>query len=90
MIRTQVYITKQQHQHLKTAAIRAGVSVSEQVRSLLDVVLRAEDTPIQRAPRVSTGAFLKSLAKRAQERGESGPADLSSRLDTYLYGKDFR
>jgi hypothetical protein len=88
MIRTTLYMTRQQHHQIKEAAKRARVSMSEHMRHIIDLTLSTElENP---AAQTNSGEFLLGIAKKAKELGTSGPADLSSRVDHYLYGKDFR
>lgn len=84
MIRTQVYITEEQARDIKLRAKREQKHEAEVIRELLSEGLYAT----AKKPRVSTGEALLRLAKVGEELGATGPADLSSRIDDYLYGDD--
>lgn len=88
MIRTTLYMTRHQHHQIKQAAKRARVSMSQHMRHIIDLTLSTQQGDA--AAVTNTGDFLLSIAKRAKDLGTHGPADLSSRVDHYLYGKDFR
>jgi hypothetical protein len=75
MIRTQMYLTPEQHRALKTEARRSGVSMTEQLRRILEAHFRG-------------AAGLTAVSK---ERilcfvglGESGRADTAEHHDSAL------
>jgi hypothetical protein len=80
MIRTQVYLTDEQARDIKLRAKRQNKPEAEVIRELVNKGLKAAPSPRQE----STGA---SLLRLAAIRGK-GPADLSTRVDDYLYGED--
>ena len=80
MIRTQVYITEEQAQDIKLRAKRENKREAEVIRELLHEGMKKAASKTQE----STGASLLRLAAI----GGKGPADLSSRVDDYLYGEN--
>lgn len=80
MIRTQVYLTEEQARDIKLLAKREKKREAEVIRELLSEGLKT--TPSKRHE--STGESLLHLAGI----GGKGPADLSLRVDDYLYGED--
>src|SRR5215213_9050611 len=77
MIRTQVYITEEQARDIKLQAKREKKREAEVIRELISEGLKRAGVR-----RESTGESLLRLAAI----GGKGPADLSSRIDDYLYG----
>ncbi len=80
MIRTQVYLTEEQVRDIKLRAKRENKRKAEVIRELLSEGLRIS----ARERRESTGESLLRLAAI----GGTGPADLSTRIDDYLYGDE--
>jgi hypothetical protein len=80
MIRKMVYFTEEQARDIKLKAMREQRHEAEVIRELLSAGLKTS----QPKRGESTGASLLRLA----EIGGKGPADLSTRIDDYLYGKD--
>ena len=80
MIRTQVYLTEDQARDIKLQAKRENKREAEVIRELLGEGMKKSTAKAQE----STGASLLRLAAI----GGKGPADLSSRVDDYLYGED--
>jgi hypothetical protein len=80
MIRTQVYLTEEQAQDIKLRAKREKKREAEVIGELLSNSLKT--VPSDR--RESTGESLLRLAAI----GGKGPADLSVRIDDYLYGEN--
>jgi hypothetical protein len=80
MIRTQVYLTEDQTRDIKLRAKRQNKPEAEVIRELVNEGLKTSPSPRQE----STGA---SLLRLAGIHGK-GPADLSPRVDDYLYGED--
>jgi hypothetical protein len=76
MVRKQIYLTPEQAQRLRRAAARERRTEADVIREALDRRLggapaRGEDDPL-----LGIIGF-----------GSGGPADLSSRVDDYLYGE---
>ena len=80
MIRTQVYLTEDQARDIKLRARRENKHEAEVIRELLNEGMKKSASKAQE----STG---ESLLRLAAIRGK-GPADLSSRVDDYLYGEN--
>jgi hypothetical protein len=80
MIRTQVYLTEEQARDIKLRAKRENKREAEVIRELLSKGLTSSPS---KQPE-STGESLLRLAAI----GGKAPADLSMRVDDYLYGKD--
>ena len=80
MIRTQVYLTEDQARDIKLRARRENKREAEVIRELLNEGMKKSTGKTQE----STGKSLLRLAAI----GGKGPADLSSRVDDYLYGKN--
>lgn len=76
MVRKQIYFTEDLAREIKLLAKSKLQSEAEVIRGLLKKGLD------KKAPKMSGGDFLLKMAKRAG----SGPADLSTNLDDYLYG----
>ena len=79
MIRTQVFLTEQQVRDIKLKARQEQKPAAQVIRELVDRGLHATRTQTE-----TTGASLLRLAKI----GGHAPADASTRIDAYLYGKD--
>jgi len=77
MIRTQVYLTEEQARDIKLKAKQEKKPEAEVIRDLLSKGLHQAASRLE-----STGDSLLRLAAI----GGKGPADLSSRVDDYLYG----
>jgi hypothetical protein len=80
MIRTQVYLTEEQVRAIKLWAKREKKHEAEVIRELVSKGLQSARIARQE----STGA---SLLRLAGIHGKA-PADLSTRVDDYLYGED--
>ena len=80
MIRTQVYLTDEQARDIKLKAKRENKREAEVIRELLSEGMKKATSKTQE----STG---ESLLRLAAISGK-GPADLSSRVDDYLYGEN--
>lgn len=76
MIRTQLYLPEDTHLDLHLLAQREKKRVSQIVREILN-------EGIKRKRQVSSG---KTLLKIARYGFSNGPKDLSSNIDSYLYG----
>lgn len=77
MIRTQVYLSKEQHAALHRAAERSGVSMTEALRRLIDRHLLAKGAD----PSLAREAYFSFVGV-----GESGVHDVAERHDDYLSG----
>jgi hypothetical protein len=82
MIRTQVYITEEHARYIKLKAKRENKREAEVIRDLLRTGLDAS----RRAHHETTGEALLRLARLGEKLKVKAPADLSSRIDDYLYG----
>ena len=80
MIRTQVYLTEDQARDIKLRAKLENKREAEVIRELVSEGLKTATPP----GKESTGDSLLRLAAI----GGKGPADLSTRVDDYLYGED--
>jgi hypothetical protein len=80
MTRTKVYLTEDQARDIKLRAKREKKPEAEVIRELVNEGLKTARHQGQE----STGESLLRLATI----GGKGPADLSTRLDDYLYGED--
>ena len=76
MIRKQIYFTEELAREIKMLAKRKLQSEAEVIRELLNKGLS------KKSKKMTGGELLARMAKRAG----SGPADLSTNLDDYLYG----
>ena len=84
MIRTQVFLTDEQKQDIELRAKRQNKAEAEIIRELLETGRHASP----RADQESTGDALLRLAKLGEKLHVKAPADLSSRIDEYLYGDE--
>jgi hypothetical protein len=84
MIRTQVYLTEEQARDIKLQAKRENKAEAEVIRELVNTGLDVS----QRANRETAGGALLRLARLGEELQVQAPADLSSRIDEYLYGEN--
>ena len=84
MIRTQVYLTEEQARDIKLRAKREKKREAEVIRDLLNKGL---EVPGGKA-RETTGEALLRLARIGETLKSKAPADLSSRIDDYLYGDE--
>ena len=73
MVRTQVYFTREQHEALRRAAEREGISMTEELRRLVDRHLLAKPDELAREPYFGFVGI-----------GESGDAEVAERHDDYL------
>jgi hypothetical protein len=80
MIRKMVYFTEEQARDIELKAKRERRYEAEVIRELISEGLKTSQTKQGE----SAGVSLLRLA----EIGGKGPADLSMRIDDYLYGKD--
>jgi hypothetical protein len=84
MIRTQVFLTEEQARDIKHRARREKKHEAEVIRELLSMGFNASRS----ARGETTGEALLRLAKLGQKLRVKTPADLSSRIDDYLYGDE--
>lgn len=83
MRRTQLYLPERTHQELARKASEEKRTISDLTRQLLE-----EGLKIEKAKKTTNSAFfLLKLAEEAERKGWSGPKDLSSNVDRYLYEK---
>ena len=84
MIRTQVFLTEEQARDIKLRAKREQKREAEVIRELLNMGFHAS-----RSTRgETTGDALLRLAKLGERLRVKAPADVSSRIDDYLYGDE--
>jgi hypothetical protein len=83
MIRTQVYITEEQARDIKLKARRENRREAEVIRDLLRTGLDAS-----RRTHETAGEALLRLARLGEKLKVKAPADLSSRIDDYVYGDE--
>ncbi|GHE08539.1 ribbon-helix-helix domain-containing protein [Streptomyces alanosinicus] len=81
MVRTQIYLPRSLYDRIQLRAEREHTSMGQVIRELL------EDKVFHRKPRETAGDALLRLAKLGEKLRFHGPADLSTRLDDYLYGE---
>ncbi|MGH7856817.1 MAG: CopG family transcriptional regulator [Candidatus Binatia bacterium] len=75
MVRTQIYLSEEQHAALQHAAERNGISMTEELRRLIDRHLLAKGAdPLRDRETYFTFVGI----------GESGAADVAERHDDYL------
>jgi hypothetical protein len=84
MIRTQVFLTEEQARDIKLRAKREKKREAEVIRELLNMGFNASRS----ARGETTGEALLRLAKLGEKLRVKAPADLSSRIDDYLYGDE--
>jgi hypothetical protein len=75
MVRTQIYLTEEQHAALQRSAERDGVSMTEELRRLIDRHVLAKGAD----PARDREAYFTFVGI-----GESGAADAAERHDDYL------
>jgi hypothetical protein len=81
MIRTMVYLTEEQARDIKLTAKREQRPEAEVIRELISKGQKVSS----RQGRESTGEALLRLATLGEKLQVKAPADLSSRIDEYLY-----
>jgi hypothetical protein len=84
MIRTQVYLTDEQARDIKLKAKRENKREAEVIRDLLRTGLDAS----RRTHHETAGEALLRLARLGEKLKVKAPADLSSRIDDYVYGDE--
>lgn len=78
MIRTQIYLSSQQHEQLKQRGEASHKTMASLVREAVDQYLAEEQTP---APFPADDPLFDLIGI-----AQSGPTDVSENHDTYLYG----
>jgi hypothetical protein len=78
MIRTQVYLTEEQARDIKDRARRERRPDAEVIRELIDAG-RRHTQPSKAKP-------VTEMLKKLEGLGLTGPTDLSTNHDDYLYG----
>jgi hypothetical protein len=81
MIRKMVFFRNEQARDIELKAKREQRHEAEVIRELIDKGLEAS----RRVKRETTGEALLRLAKLGEELQVKAPADLSARIDEYLY-----
>ena len=82
MIRTHIYLTEEQDQLIELRVRRERRSKAEVVRDVVDRGLAVDAA----ASRRTSGQALLELAELGKQLNLSGPTDLSTNHDDYLYG----
>lgn len=85
MVRTQIYLTHNQHRVLREKAFKENTTTSEIMRNLIDKELLNKQNLTSKTKNV--GEWLIFLAREAKQMKVKAPADLASNLDKYLYGE---
>jgi hypothetical protein len=78
MIRTQVYLTEEQSRDIKDRARREQRQAAEVIRALIDAG-RRQTQPSKKKP-------VADMLARLAELNLTGPTDLSTNHDDFLYG----
>lgn len=86
MLRTQIYLTHNQHRLLREKAFKDNTTTSAIMRRLVDETL-ANKQQTKKAKTKNAGEWLLFLAKEAKQMKIKAPPDLASHLDAYLYGQ---
>ena len=84
MIIAKVHLTEDQARDIKLRAKREKKRETEVIRELLSIGFNASRS----TSRESTGDALLRLANLGEKLRVKAPADLSSRIDDYLYGDE--
>lgn len=82
MTRTTIVLPEPLKRHTEEQARRAGMSFAEFVRRALQAAIN--EPPVAAAQRRRKTAIAAMM--RFREDAPAGPADLTARLDDYLYG----
>lgn len=83
MVRTQIYLPKQQLQFAKNEALKRNITMAQFIRDILEEIQTKTAPPKQGK---NIGNVFQELAKMAKENNFKGPADLATNPDKYLYG----
>src|SRR4051812_11556536 len=84
MVRTQVYLTEEQARDIKIRAQRERRREADVIRDMLE---RGRLTSTGKR-RETAGEAMLRLVETGKRLGLSGPTDLSTNHDDYLYGDD--
>lgn len=84
MVRTQVYLTREIHDHLKRRADEAGVSMAHQIREALVQYIAGGEAAADDAERYAIAA--DDPVWQMIGMGAGGPADGAVNHDAVLYG----
>ncbi len=84
MIRTQIYLPQSQLDFLRTRASKHSSTISEEIRQAIECI----KTPpvLKTKPQPTIGKGLQHLLKHASKLKYTGPNDLATNMDKYLYG----
>ena len=82
MIRTHVYLTEEQAQTIKLCSKQEQKPEAEVIREFLNRGMQDAPLPVGK----SAGDVLLELAALRKKYGATGPTDLSTNHDDYLYG----
>ncbi|MFS8158642.1 MAG: hypothetical protein ACMG6E_00245 [Candidatus Roizmanbacteria bacterium] len=86
MIRMQVYLTSVDYEKLRTKSFEQKRTMSEIIRFALRD--NSEEESKRNKPRsTKSHSGLLALAQKARNQKWSGPSDLSTNMDEYLYGQ---
>jgi hypothetical protein len=83
MIKTQVYLDDHQPKIIKVVAESSKRSQSEVIREALERGLRQ-----MQSEKAGNADGLVALAELGEKMNIKAPADLSARIDDYLYGEE--
>jgi hypothetical protein len=81
MVRTQVYLTRAEHEFLQAEAERLGEPMSAYLRRIIDEKMQMPDDLWQKNP---------MLAATAEVKGWAGDDDAAENHDAYIYGSPKR
>jgi hypothetical protein len=87
MIRTQIYLTQQQHNRVKALGLKRKTSISSVIREAIDEKTAKSFSAKRANQNLNAGEWLLSQVAWAEKKEIKGPADLSSKMDEYLYGQ---
>ena len=82
MIRTHVYLTEEQAQTIKLRSKQEQKPKAEVIREFIERGMQDAPSPAGK----SAGDVLLELAALGKKYGATGPTDLSTNHDDYLYG----
>ena len=86
MQRTQIMITDEQMELLRNEAYKRRVSIAELVRESIDKQFKPQ--PATNTHNTNVGQALLDIAHESKQLKRSGPPDLSSNVDSYMYGNN--
>lgn len=87
MIRTQIYLTQQQHSRVKALGLKRKTSISNVIREAIDEKTAKSFTTKGANQKLNAGEWLLAQVTWAEKKEIKGPSDLSSKMDKYLYGQ---